>query len=120
METNIHFTLCIAQLLLEWEMFWVNVMRKVKTHFIFSNIFFFENRAFREIVCNNIADGGRTHMTICRMRIACWIPKATNTHSKCVIFIAFPLHQWITRMPLSITLYVHCLSCSFPLSLLIA
>jgi hypothetical protein len=32
-------------------------------------------------------------MTIWRMRLACWIPKATNTHSQYVIFIAFPLQQ---------------------------
>jgi len=30
-----------------------------------------------------------------RMRIACWIPKATNTHSECVIHIAFSLEQWL-------------------------
>jgi hypothetical protein len=28
---------------------------------------------------------------IWRMRIACWIPKATKTDSECVIIIAFPL-----------------------------
>jgi hypothetical protein len=33
--------------------------------------------------------------TIWRMRIACWINKATNTHSECVIIIAFPLQQWL-------------------------
>jgi hypothetical protein len=32
-------------------------------------------------------------MTTWRMRIACWIPKATNTHSEGVIIIAFPLQQ---------------------------
>ena len=32
-------------------------------------------------------------MTIWRMRIACWIPEATNAHSECVILIAFPLQQ---------------------------
>jgi len=30
-----------------------------------------------------------------RMRIACWIPKATDTHSLFVILIAFPLLQWL-------------------------
>ena len=30
-----------------------------------------------------------------RMRIACWIPKATNTHSQYVILIAFLLQQWL-------------------------
>ena len=34
-------------------------------------------------------------MTIRRMRILCWIPKATNTHSEYVMLIAFPLQQWL-------------------------
>jgi len=33
------------------------------------------------------------NMTIWRMRIACWITKATNTHSEYVILIAFPVQQ---------------------------
>jgi hypothetical protein len=32
-------------------------------------------------------------MTIWRMRIACWIMKATNAHSECVILSAFRLQQ---------------------------
>jgi hypothetical protein len=28
------------------------------------------------------------------MRIACWTPKATNTHSEYVIRIDFPLQPW--------------------------
>jgi hypothetical protein len=34
-------------------------------------------------------------MTIWRMRIACWTPKATSTHTDCVIVTAFPLPQWL-------------------------
>ena len=34
-------------------------------------------------------------MTIWRMRVAFWIPKATNTHSAYVILIAFPQQQWL-------------------------
>jgi len=30
-----------------------------------------------------------------RILIPCWIPKATNTHSKYVTHIAFPLQQWL-------------------------
>jgi len=30
-------------------------------------------------------------MTIWRMRIACWIPKAKNTHTDFVLLIVFPL-----------------------------
>ena len=37
---------------------------------------------------------GRPQMKIWRIRIACWVPNATYTHSVCVIIIAFPLqHQ---------------------------
>jgi hypothetical protein len=34
-------------------------------------------------------------MVIWRMRIACRIPKATNTHSEYVLLIAFLLQQWL-------------------------
>jgi len=34
-------------------------------------------------------------MKIWRMRIACWITKATNTHSQYVTLIAFQLQQWL-------------------------
>jgi hypothetical protein len=33
--------------------------------------------------------------TIWRMRVAWWIPKATDTHSEYLIRIAFPLQQWL-------------------------
>ena len=58
-------------------------------------LLFFENRAFYEVMWNNFVERGRPQMTIWRMRIACWIPKATNTHSGCVVLIAFPLQQWV-------------------------
>ena len=35
-----------------------------------------------------------------RMRTACWIPKATDTHSEYVMLIAFPLQQWSHERPL--------------------
>jgi hypothetical protein len=34
---------------------------------------------------------------IWRMNIACWMPKATNTHSEHVILIAFPQQQWLCK-----------------------
>ena len=43
----------------------------------------------------NIVDPDRPYMTIWRMRVACRIPKATNTHSEYVILNAFPLQQWL-------------------------
>jgi len=43
----------------------------------------------------NILKPYRPQMTIWRMRIAWWMPKATNTHSEYVILIAFPQQQWL-------------------------
>jgi hypothetical protein len=40
-----------------------------------------------------MVERGRPHMTIWRMRIACWVPKATNTQSEYVTPIVFPLQQ---------------------------
>jgi hypothetical protein len=34
-------------------------------------------------------------MTVWSMRVACWIPKATNTHSQYVVRIDFPVQQWL-------------------------
>ena len=47
-------------------------------------------------------------MKIWRMRIACWISKATNTHSEYVL-IFFSTLTVILRTGLSVTLYVRCL-----------
>jgi hypothetical protein len=38
-----------------------------------------------------------------RMRFACWITKATDTHSECVTFIAFPRLQWLRERALNVT-----------------
>jgi hypothetical protein len=61
------------------------------THFEFSNFFF--NPAAYEIMWKDIVEWGRPQMTIWRTRIAFLVPKTTNTHTVCVILIAFPLQQ---------------------------
>jgi hypothetical protein len=43
----------------------------------------------------NIIERDRLRMTIWRLRIACWVTKATNTHAQYVILIAFPLQQML-------------------------
>jgi len=63
------------------------------THFVFSS--FLENGAVYEIMCKGIVVQGNPQVMIRRMRTACWIPKATNTYSGCVIRTAFPLQQWL-------------------------
>jgi hypothetical protein len=51
---------------------------KIKTYFILKNIL--ENRAAYDIMWKNTAQPDRPQMAIRLMRIACWIPEATNTH----------------------------------------
>jgi hypothetical protein len=42
----------------------------------------------------------RPQMAVWRMHIALWIPKATNTHSGCVIVIFFHSNNYCTNRPL--------------------
>jgi len=57
---------------------------------------FSENRCICMIMLKNIVEPDRPHDDIIRrMRIECWTPQATNTHSECVILITFPLQQWL-------------------------
>jgi len=51
------------------------------------------------------------HASEMPMRIACWIPKATDTHSEYVIFIAFPGQERFRESASMLRLYAYCLSC---------
>jgi len=52
----------------------------------------------------------RPEMAIWCKRIACWIPKTTNTNSEHVIIIAFPLQQWLDARASEIRYtYIDCL-----------
>jgi hypothetical protein len=56
------------------------IVENFKTHILCAVSFFSENCAVYEIIWKNIVEQGRPKMTIWRMRIACWMPKATNAH----------------------------------------
>jgi hypothetical protein len=66
------------------------------THIMFNNIFLRKSYRLRGYVGNY---GTARHITddntLRRMNNACLIPKATNTHSECVMRIDFPLIQWL-------------------------
>jgi len=118
METSILFGLYIAQFLLGCEMYFTwrpiyfldyislsscwdakRFREKIKSQTSFSiYFFFFENRSVYEIMWKNSVDSGRLQMTI--WRIAYWIRRATNTLSKHVILIAFPLLHWLNERAL--------------------
>ena len=76
-------------------------------HFRFNNSLKKQNRAVYEGIWKNIVERSMPQMTIWRKRIAGWIPKTTNTHSEQVIFIAFPLQQWLQERASVSRLYVH-------------
>ena len=56
-------------------------VEKITTHILGLIIFFSENRALYEITWKIIVQPDRPERTTWRIRIACWIPKAKNTHS---------------------------------------
>jgi hypothetical protein len=79
--------------------------------------FFFENRALYEIMWKHFVERRRPQMTIWRMRIACYITKATNTRSKNVIIKTFPLQQWLqVRYSLLRSTHIARLVLSIPVS----
>jgi hypothetical protein len=59
--------------------------------------FFYESRAVYEVMWNNgvETDGATDDSIIPRMRFACQITKATDTHTEYTIVISFPLQQWL-------------------------
>jgi len=63
-------------------MFQTKVVEK-KKHTCSLTYFFFENCAVYEVMWKNIVELGRRQLTIWRIHIACWMPKATNTHTRC-------------------------------------
>ena len=90
-------------------MFQTKVVEKIKTH-ILCSVTFFENCAIYEIMWKNIVERGRPQMTIWHMCIACWIPKATNTHSDYIILTAFPPQQWLDKCAMALCyIYIACI-----------
>ena len=85
-------------------------VEKIKTH-ILCPIALFENRTTYEIMWKNSVPPDRSQMM--RMYIACWITKATDTHSEYVILIAFPLQQWLRERASMLRSYVHSLSSTY-------
>ena len=81
------YTFCHISLISSWneKCFVQNLYRKSgHTFFVFSNFFFCENRTVCEKMWKNIVERGMLQMQIWRMRIACLLPKATNTYSHVV------------------------------------
>jgi len=68
-----------------------NLVDKSKHIFFVQYLFFLKkNRTVYEIMWENVVQWGRPQVIIWRMRSACWITKATPTHSEYVILTALP------------------------------
>jgi hypothetical protein len=119
MKTNTHILSYLPQFFLESEIFRTKIVDNIKMYILCSvTFFFFENPAVYEMWEKNIVELGRTQLTIWRTRMACWIPKATNTHSECVILITFPLKHWLhERASMLRYTYIACLVVPLCLSL---
>ena len=90
-----------------------NFIDKIKTMpFKFSNFFFSENSAVYEITWKEgqSETGHRWQYTVAR--VSCWVTKATETHSKYVICLAFVRQKWLDERASMLRVYVHCVSCS--------
>ena len=95
MKTDTHYWSYLAYFFLEWEMFHTKVVEKIKTHFVFSDIFFRTPCHIWDTVEQYYRAGQATDDITRHMRNAFWIPKATNTESEHVILIAFPQQPWL-------------------------
>ena len=74
------------------------VLDKIETH-ILCSITFFEDRVFYGIMWVSLVEPDRPQMTTRHVRITCWIPKSTHTHSSCVILIDFHGNNFYTNAP---------------------
>jgi hypothetical protein len=85
-----------AQFTIEWELLQAKVVEKIKKYIMFI-LFFSRNITIYELMWKNVVELDVPQMTIWHMHIACWICKASNTHSEYVILIAFPVHYWLHK-----------------------
>ena len=102
MKTNRHFLITSRPILFYNKKASHKIYReKQNTHFVFSNYFFFSKVVtfIWDNVEKNIVQPDRSQTTLRLPRIACRIPKATNTHSEYVTFIAFLIQRrWLPRI----------------------
>ena len=121
-EDHVQLRSYLTAFFLEWEIFQTKDEEKMKQRIQCTLKFFQENWAIYDITWKNIVEGGRPHMTTRGMRIACWITKATDTHTECVIISAFllqqRLHEYSTTSHFSLRACLTALSCRMCQSLL--
>jgi hypothetical protein len=86
-------------------------VEKIETFYVQEKNVFFRKPCRLWDNVENFVERGRTHMTVRRIRIACWIPKATNTHAVSKTY-CFSTAKMIARTRLSVT-FIRTLSLLF-------
>jgi hypothetical protein len=90
MQINIHLIISRSHLLRIRNVSDKSCRENQNTHFTSNRFFFFTILPFMKR-SGKIRRTGQATDDKRSMRISCWIPKSTNTYSKYVILIAFPL-----------------------------
>ena len=110
-EDHILFRSYLAEFFLERKIFQTDIVEQIEKHILYSVFFFFfQNHVAYEIMCKNIVELGRPQMTIWRMRIASWIPRATHTHTLAICNThCFTTVIMVAQTLVSVTLYMFCL-----------
>jgi hypothetical protein len=85
------------------------IVEKIKTYILCSINFILKNHAIYELMWKNIVELDTPQMTIWHMRFTCWILKATNTHSECVVLVFFFYLLLHERTPVLRYVYTTCL-----------
>ena len=100
-----------AELFLQWEIFQIKVVGKVKTHTLCPITSF---RKSCRLWSNVEKCGGAREAIdniIRRMRFVCWITKSTYTHSEYALLLALPRQEWFRERASVLGVCVHCLCC---------
>ena len=71
----------LAEFFLEWEMFQTKVAQKIKTQILCSITFSQNSAAYETMWKNTVVRHTKDDNTIWHIYFACWITKATDTHS---------------------------------------
>ena len=79
MKTYVHFWPYLASFFLEREMFHTTARENKNKLFILKELFFLNRAILWDKMEGKKCAAGQATMTIWRMRVACWILKATNT-----------------------------------------
>jgi len=109
MQTNIHFLSYLVQFFLEWETFQTKVVEKIKTRFLLS-VFFRQLYLLWDNVEKYSRAGQSTDENMAHARCMLgtegykYTLRLCNTHCFSTATVA--------RTRLTVTVYVHCLSCS--------